>query len=162
MKVSGINNISGYNMNVNKNTKAQNFNGLWLKTSVRTDVDFVLCVPQTTIVRYYSPFADEKPQDIQKIIDERRNASIFKDGRGNTRYIINECKLCKRLPFNEQQYEAYMSVTDKQKSNPMIEEIHSLAKDRYTTDSLSKYQKPAYNPFLYKEEPKKNTLNDDF
>lgn len=148
MKISGINNISGYKNVDNKNTKQQNFNGLWMKTSVRTDVDFVLCVPQTTIVRYYSPFADENPQDVKQIVESRRNAGIIKDARGNTRYIINECKLCKRLPFNEQQYEAYMTVKGKTVKNSLIDIIHNIVKTRFINDSLNKYQKPAFNPNL--------------
>lgn len=144
MKVSGINNFSS--INKNSNIKSQNFNGLWLKTSVRTDFDCVLCIPQTTVIRYYSPFSDETSEQVQSVIDKRKNANIFKDERGNTRYIVNDCKLCKRLPFNEQQYEAYMILKNNPKNNRAIEEIHNIVQNRYTNDTLNKYQIPAYNP----------------
>ncbi len=147
MKISSINSVSNYNVH---NKKQQNFSGLWLKTSMRTDIDCVLYVPQTIVTRYYCPFIDEDPEDVKKMINNRKNADIVVTDRGHTRYLVNDCKLCTRIPFNQQQYEAYMNLGENYKNNRIINEMHYILRDKYTTDSLAKNQIPAYNPNVEK------------
>ena len=142
-----ISNTNCMNYNIHK-SNTQNFNGLWRKTSKRTDIDDVLYVPQTTIIKYYCPFLDESPNDIRRILEERQNARIVVTERGHTRYFVNECKLCSKIPFTQRQYEDYMCLDDDYKDNKLITELHSFVKDKYVNEDVDEEQVPAYNPVV--------------
>ncbi len=148
MKISAVNNISASKENF---VKKQNFNGLWRKTLMRTDIDSVLYVPQNTVIRYYCPFQEESPEEIKKVLEDRQNAAIVKTKRGHIRYFVNECRLCMKLPFSKKQYEAYMQLDEDCKNNKFMQTMHKILKDKYTTDDLPKNQIPAYNPIIEKK-----------
>ena len=137
------------------NFNGQNFSGLWGKTTRRTDFDNVLCVPRIKEVRYYYPFVDETPEEIDAVVNDKKKAFIV-DENGFPKYRIFDCKLGKKLPFNQQQYDAYSQLTEIRKNDKSIEEIHSKVREKYINDIYGNQQLPAYNPII--EEKNLNTF----
>ena len=138
MKISGINNQ--YN---------QNFKGLWGKTYLKTDIDCVWGTPNRIEERYYYPFSNEDREDVKKNFAKMSSAK-FTNNLG--RHLYREYIVAETLPFDEQQYEAYMSVgndyrTDRSLSDrdKWVEHIHSWVKDKYISPEYGRNQIPAYN-----------------
>ena len=81
MRVSAINNTS------------INFQGLWRKTTQRTDFDKVMQIKRIEETSYYHPFSDETPEEIAHVVNSHSSADIEEE-YGQSVYIIKECKLC--------------------------------------------------------------------
>ncbi len=129
-------------MNINsislfRNYKSnQSFNGLWGKTSIKTDLDAVMNIPIHEYSYYYYPFLDESAASIKKVKDETENAAIVIEN-GKPKYRINDFKLCVPLPFTEKRYKDYMSHNSTGTISPEKMEIFAKMqrhiKDKYST-----------------------------
>lgn len=102
MKINSVNFVNYHN-------KSYSFNGLWGKTSVKTDVDEVMNIPIHEYSYYYYPFADESEKSIEKMRTKIENASIVTENN-KPKYYINDFKQCISLPFTEEKYLEYKTV----------------------------------------------------
>jgi len=147
MNISKITGFSGrYNYD---SAHAPKFNGLWGRTYfVRIGRDEVLGVPVESEEKYYFPFSDEKPEDVQKIIKDRQKAELLNEN-GVTIYRINDCKLGLEFPFKKEDFENYSHLTKPVRSR-FFENIHKLVKNKYTNDLAGRMQItfPASNPVM--------------
>ena len=143
MKITPVNYIQ-YN---NHNT--QNFSGLWGKTSRTSDFEQALGIPKIHECCYYYPFSDEKNEQIDKVVQDNKNAFIDQEN-GNSKYKIKECKVCTTLPFTEKQYTEYLDMDNKSLINSLTKKIHSFVSDKYTTNEFGLSQKPAENDIISK------------
>ncbi len=124
MRVSSIsNNI--YSKSINNN-----FKGLWGKTSINTDIDPVLCIPVTTRSYYYFPFSDETKEQTSRIESSIDKAEI-KEVNGQTKYNIEDCRICATFPFTRADFCEYKNFNADSKLNDMMKKVHSLVQNKY-------------------------------
>ena len=140
MKISSV---SSYSVSLH-NSKSRNFKGLWGKSSQACYLDPLMCIPKDIGERYYYPFVDEDPEEVKAIIEARKYAKVV----GGTSGVIHDCRLCKRLPFNQQQYEAYMKIPKEKSNSDIVKKIHFYVRDKYIDDTFGSNQVPAYNPVV--------------
>ncbi len=126
------------------NTKTQNFNGLWGKTTFLVDRDSVLGVTTDTETYYYYPFIDESQEDIDKVLN--RNKTAYFDHDAGDRYVIKECKLCTTLPFKEAHFNNYKNADIATKLIPNIKKVHYSVLDKYLSNIGE--QDSAINPVI--------------
>lgn len=132
-----------------KSGHAPKFNGLWGKTSViKIGRDEVLGVPIEGEEKYYFPFQDEKPEDVEKIIKDRQRAEIL-NKNGVTVYELDDCRLGLELPFSKEDFEKYYHLVTPVR-NKFFETIHKLVKNKYTIEDAGSIQSvySAYNPVM--------------
>lgn len=128
----------------NKQQKIQNFEGLWGKTTRKTDYDEAMGIPKIQEVYYYYPYMDESSEQIQKQIDNNTNAYIDEQN-GNSRYQIKECKVCTTLPFKEAHFRNYSEMTKADRLTPNIKRVHYSVRDKYINNVYGNEQKSAIN-----------------
>ncbi len=131
-------------INYNTYNKAQNFSGLWGKTSRRTDFDQSLGVPKIEDTYYYYPFSDETQAEIQSVIKSNTSADIDEEN-GIPKYKIKSCKICMTLPLKKVNYKNYSEMTPDNRLTSMIKRAHYCVKDKYVTNEYGPNQTPAIN-----------------
>lgn len=147
MKINSIN----YSLNYNKPThKAQNFEGLWGKTSKNTDFDAVLGIPKVEETSYYYPFSDETQDEINKVVKENTSADIDETD-GAMKYKINDCRVCTTLPFKKVNFENYTAMNEKSKLYSNTKVIHYSVKDKYLNNGYGSEQISASNENVAKK-----------
>lgn len=120
----------------------RNFNGLWGKTSRRTDFDRSLGVPKVEDTYYYYPFSDETQDEIKQVL-KQNNDALINDDDGFTKYITKYCKLCTTLPLKKVNYENYINMKPSNKLTTMMRRVHYCVKDKYRTNEYGLDQVPA-------------------
>ena len=129
MRISSLNNIS------------MNFQGLWRESTQKTDFDRVMQIKKIENTYYYHPFSDESKDEISQVVSKNSYADIVEQN-GQPVYIIDECKVCSKLPVDSQSYENYMKA---QRLSQRAKNIHRIVQNKYINPELH-YQKPAVNP----------------
>ena len=148
MKISSINNAM-YSNNAN-------FKGVWGKTSVNTDMDPVINIPTNTTTYYYYPFKNESDNDVQEIAKNNKSANIF-SVNGKPRYVIQDCKICARLPITEDEYSWYSSLSEDSVSDipqeseglKLVKVIHKMLNNKFS-DEPSVQKQSAQNQVITK------------
>ncbi len=134
--------ITPVNYSYNKSqSKAQNFKGLWGKTSRNTDYDAALGVPKVEDVYYYYPFSGEKKEEIEEVKNKYTSAYV----ENNSKYRVKDCRVCTYLPFTKADYDGYSSLTDGSKLTKDDKSIHSYVQDKYVNNEYGNNQTPAVN-----------------
>ena len=154
MRVSSISNKL-YSKSINNG-----FKGLWGKSSVTTDIDPVLCIPVTTRSYYYYPFSDESKEQTKKIKEAIDKAEI-KEINGQTKYNIEDCRICATFPFTRTDFQAYKHFTEDSKLTDIMKKVHSLVQDKYTNREFGSNPHSAVNSAVeesIKEEERKRRL----
>jgi len=141
MKITPINYSYNYS---NIQTKSQNFEGLWGKTSRNTDFDKVLGVPTVRETYYYYPFSDETTERINQVVSENTDADIVEEN-GNFRYMIKDCKICTTLPFKEVNFDTYSAMDSSSRLTKNARVVHYCAKNKYITNQYGNEQVSAAN-----------------
>lgn len=129
MKISQVSN--SYNIRQNQ---AQNFKGLWGKTTFLNDRDEAMCIFKNETTYYYYPFLNETPKDIEKVVRDNTFSKIDKE---NNRFEKKVCKVCATLPFTETQFNEYKKRTLSDGYDEEISRIHRFVQDKYTNSPLN-------------------------
>lgn len=131
MKISPVNNYR----NIQKNH--QSFNGLWGKTSINTDYDESLGIPKIEHIFYYYPFKNESQASVDEIVRANTYANIEKDAGGISKYVINECKVCATLPFDDKSFQQYKNADDNVVLSDILMRINRIASKMYCDNSIN-------------------------
>lgn len=138
MKISAINNNSVVN---NKN-----FQGLWSKTSHSCNFDSGLGVFVVKDTFYYHPFSDETQDEINKVVDDNSFADVVCiNGEENPKYVIKECKICKKLPFNKSDFEMYSQAKFNTPFTSLMKKIHKEVQTKFINKNFGEEQISAVN-----------------
>ncbi len=127
MRVSAINNTS------------INFQGLWRKSSQKTDFDKVMQIIRTEETYYYHPFSNETQEDIRNVVATNSSADIDEKS-GNPKYIIHDCKVCSTLPIEEKDFIQYSQSSQTTRLNKLIKRVHKIVQGKYVNPDLNNQQ----------------------
>ncbi len=134
MQVSAINNTS------------INFQGLWRKSTQKTDFDTVMQIKKMEETYYYHPFSDETAEQIAQVVQSHSSANI-EEKNNQYCYYIKECKLCSKLPIDTKSYENY---TQLKKLSQRAKNIHRIVLGKYTNPDFG-VQQSAVNEEIAKK-----------